>query len=603
MENREALKLSIKKLPENPGIYKYYNEADEIIYIGKAKNIKKRVANYFLDKNNHNYKTQKLVSQIAKIEFAVVDSELDALLLENNLIKNFQPKYNILLKDDKTYPYLCISNDRFPRLFTTRKTEKKTGTYYGPYTSGKTVRILLELIQKLFTIRNCDLNLSKQNIAAGKFKVCLEYHIGNCKAPCESLQTEENYLAEINIIRNILHGNTKVAIDYLTNQMNEFAKKLLFEKAQEIKNKIEILQNYQAKSLIVNTNIKNLKTFTVHSYDKKTYVNYLKINNGQIIETQTYQATKMLDETDEEVLEQAIIEHIDLENEHEIITNIPITFKTELISCYVPKIGDKKKLIDLSIKNIFEYIKARAVYFEENKKTPVGLLELQKTLNLKELPTHMECFDNSNIQGTNPVGAMVCFKDGKPAKKEYRHYHIKTVIGPNDFDSMYEVVHRRYKRVLEEAQALPKLIIIDGGKGQLSKAVEALHALGLYGQIPIISIAKRLEEIFVPGDEYPIMFNKKSEALKILQQIRNESHRFGITFHRNLRSNQVEHKNSMLDEIKGIGPLTKQKIQGKYKTINKLLEANEDEVIQLIGLQKLQTIKTFMAQTKKGVAL
>ena len=600
MENREALKETIKKLPDNPGIYKYYNLDDEIIYIGKAKNLKKRVSNYFLDKNNHSYKTQKLVSQIAKIEFTVVDSELDALLLENNLIKNFQPKYNILLKDDKTFPYLCISNERFPRLFSTRKLEKKLGTFYGPYTSGKTVRTLLELFQKLFTIRNCELNLSKQNIESGKFKVCLEYHIGNCKAPCEDLQQEEDYLAEINIIRNILNGNTKIGIDYLSKQMYAYAENLAFEKAQEIKNKIDILQNYQAKSLIVSTNIRNLKVFTVHSYDKKTYVNYLKINNGQIIETQTYLATKMLDETDEEVLEQAIVDSIDLENEHEIITNIPISFKTELITCFVPKIGDKKKLIDLSIKNIFEYIKARAVYFEDAKKENIGLVELQKTLNLKELPTYMECFDNSNIQGTNPVSAMVCFKDGKPAKKEYRHYHVKTVEGPNDFDSMYEVVYRRYKRLKEEDKPLPKLIIIDGGKGQLGKACEALQALELYGQIPIISIAKRLEEIFVPGDEYPIMFNKKSEGLRLLQQIRDESHRFGITFHRNLRSKQVETKNSLLDEIKGIGTNTKQKIQSEYKTINKMLEANENEVIKLIGKQKLEIIKEHLnSKTKK----
>lgn len=596
MDHKEALKDVIKKLPENPGIYKYYNLDNEIIYIGKAKNLKKRVSNYFVDKNNHSYKTQKLISQIAKIEFTVVDTELDALLLENNLIKNFQPKYNILLKDDKTYPYLCISNDRFPRIFSTRTLDKKNGTFYGPYTSGKTVRTLLDLFQKLFTIRNCDYNLSKQNIESGKFKVCLEYHIGNCKAPCENLQQEDEYLAEINIIRNILNGNNKIGIDYLTEQMNAYASVLAFEKAQTIKNKIDILQHYQAKSLIVSTSIKNLKVLTVHSYDKKTYVNYLKINNGQIIETQTYLATKILEETDEEVLEQAIIDCIDLDNEHEIITNIPISFKTEKINCYVPKIGDKKKLIDLSIKNIFEYIKARAIYFEEAKKENIGLVELQKTLNLKELPTHMECFDNSNIQGTNPVSAMVCFIDGKPAKKEYRHYHIKTVEGPNDFDSMYEVVYRRYKRLKEESKTLPKLIIIDGGKGQLGKACEALQALELYGQIPIISIAKRLEEIFIPGDEYPIMFNKKSEALKILQQIRNESHRFGITFHRDLRSKQVEKKNSLLDEIPGIGTSTKQKIQSEYKTINKLLQATEADVIKLIGKQKLTIIKEYMKQ-------
>ena len=596
MDHKEALKDVIKKLPENPGIYKYYNLDNEIIYIGKAKNLKKRVSNYFVDKNNHSYKTQKLVSQIAKIEFTVVDTELDALLLENNLIKNFQPKYNILLKDDKTYPYLCISNDRFPRIFSTRTLDKKNGTFYGPYTSGKTVRTLLDLFQKLFTIRNCDYNLSKQNIESGKFKVCLEYHIGNCKAPCENLQQEDEYLAEINIIRNILNGNNKIGIDYLTEQMNAYASVLAFEKAQTIKNKIDILQHYQAKSLIVSTSIKNLKVLTVHSYDKKTYVNYLKINNGQIIETQTYLATKILEETDEEVLEQAIIDCIDLDNEHEIITNIPISFKTEKINCYVPKIGDKKKLIDLSIKNIFEYIKARAIYFEEAKKENIGLVELQKTLNLKELPTHMECFDNSNIQGTNPVSAMVCFIDGKPAKKEYRHYHIKTVEGPNDFDSMYEVVYRRYKRLKDEGKTLPKLIIIDGGKGQLGKACEALQALELYGQIPIISIAKRLEEIFIPGDEYPIMFNKKSEALKILQQIRNESHRFGITFHRDLRSKQVEKKNSLLDEIPGIGTSTKQKIQSEYKTINKLLQATEADVIKLIGKQKLTIIKEYMKQ-------
>jgi excinuclease ABC subunit C len=596
MSTKLELKEEIKILPDNPGIYKYFNVDNEIIYIGKAKNIKKRVSNYFLEKANHNYKTQKLVSQINRIEFTVVDSELDALLLENNLIKNHQPKYNILLKDDKTYPYLCISNERFPRIYSTRKLEKREGTHFGPYTSGRTVRTLLELFQKLFTIRNCEYNLSKQNIENNKFKVCLEYHIGNCKGPCIGNQEEIEYLAEINIIKNILNGYNKVGIDYLTEQMNDLASKLLFEEAQKIKSKIEILQNYQAKSLIVSTSIKNLKVLTVYNHDKKTYVNYLKINNGQIIETQTYQATKMLDETDEEILEQAIIEHIDLENEHEIVTNIPISFNTEKINCYVPKIGDKKKLIELSIKNIFEYIKARAIYFEEAKKENIGLLELQKTLNLKELPIHMECFDNSNIQGTNPVSAMVCFKDGKPAKKEYRHYHVKTVIGPNDFDTMYEVVYRRYKRLKEEQKPLPNLIIIDGGKGQLGKAVDALKDLELYGKIPIISIAKRLEEIFVPGDEYSIMFNKKSEGLKLLQQIRNESHRFGITFHRNLRSKQIEQKNSMLDEIKGIGTNTKQKIQTTYKTIKYLLEADEAEVIKLIGRQKLNIIKEYIKQ-------
>ncbi|MEY5049311.1 MAG: hypothetical protein RLZZ175_2670 [Bacteroidota bacterium] len=589
--NNEYLKDLIKKMPHSPGVYKYFNAENEIIYIGKAKNLHKRVADYFLEKYTHSYKTAQLVKQIADIQFVVVNTELDALLLENNLIKENQPKYNILLKDDKTYPYICVTNEAFPRVISTRKFEKRLGTFYGPYTSGKTIKTFFELFQSLFTIRTCTLNLSDANIALEKFKICLEYHIGNCKGPCEGLQSHDDYVQEISLIKNILAGNTKLATDYFYQILNEASANLEFEKAHRIKQKIDILENYQNRSLIVNSTIDNLSVFVVYSQEKKSYVSYMRINGGKMVETQVYSTTKVLDESDEEILQSAIIQQHGLNFDIDlIITNIPVSI-SEKGQTIVPKIGDKKKLIDLSIKNIFEYIKARTISFEENKKEITSLVELKNTLSLKDLPVHIECFDNSNIQGTNPVSAMVCFKNAKPSKKDYRHYNVKTVVGPNDFDTMYEVVSRRYKRLVEEEKPLPQLIVIDGGKGQLNRAADALKDVGVYDKVALISIAKRLEEIYVVGDEFPIMFSKKSEALKVLQHMRDEAHRFGITFHRDQRSKQVEKKSSILDEIKGIGEKTKTLIQKEYKTVTKMMQLPEAEVIATIGHSKYMIIK------------
>ena len=587
MEINSTVKEQINHLPQLPGVYKYFNDENVLIYIGKAKNLKKRVSSYFTDNAGHSFKTISLAKKIANIEFVVVNNEYEALLLENNLIKQNKPKYNILLKDDKTYPYICITNERFPKVFTTRKVEKRIGTYFGPYTSGKTVRLLMDLFQKLFTIRTCNLGLSKQAIESGKYKTCLEYHIGNCKGPCENLQTEESYMAEIQQIKNILAGQISPVKDDLSNLMKNYVEELAFEKAHLIKQKLELLDNYYSKSIIINPNLGKLKSFVHHEIDGKNYIYYFCINNGAIIESQIYTISNSLDETEAEMISTAILMHVQPEQKEEIISNISI--RNDFFETYIPKIGDKKKLIDLSIKNIQEYHLAHTPSFE--KKENIGLLEIKNTLSLKEIPNHIECFDNSNIQGTNPVSAMVCFKNGKPSKKDYRHYLVKTVEGPNDFDTMYEVVFRRYKRLKEEEAPLPQLIIIDGGKGQLSRACDALKDLDMYGKIPIISIAKRLEEIYVPGDEFAIHFNKKSEGLKIIQQLRDEAHRFGITHHRNLRSKKVLKIDSQLDNIKGIGEKTKELIQKEYKTIALMLQKPEQEIIDKIGKAKLEIIK------------
>lgn len=574
-------------LPDQPGVYKYYNESKELIYVGKAKSLKKRVASYFVKNTGVNHKTRRMVREIRQIEITLVNSEFDALLLENNLIKKTQPKYNILLRDDKTYPYLLLTQENFPQIFPTRKMIKGRGTYFGPFASVKAMNNVLDLIRGLFTIRTCKLDLSPYKIAEQKYKVCLEYHIGNCLGPCEGLQGEPAYMKDIEQAKHILKGNLGIAKSYFKQRMQEAAEKYEFEMAQRFKDKLDLLEKYQAKSMVVNPSIRDLDVFTIVTDDKLAFVNFLKIKNGSINLTKTVELKKKLDETESELLLTAIVRLRDQFNSEspEILVNIELEEAIEGLNILVPKIGDKRHLVDLSLKNAKYYKKEKALAAGDvqDKKFRV-LKQLQSDLSLKELPDHIECFDNSNIQGTNPVASMVCFINGKPANKEYRHYHIKTVEGPNDFASMTEVVGRRYKRLLEEEKPLPKLIVIDGGKGQLSSSVEALKNLGIYGQVPIIGIAKRLEEIYFPEDSYPIHIDKKSESLRLLQRIRDEAHRFAITFHRDVRSKNAF--GTQLTEIEGIGPGTAEKLLKHFKSLKKIKEAKSEEIEQVIGKNK-----------------
>lgn len=538
MEN-QSLKETIKKLPEQPGIYKYYNQENTLIYVGKAKNLKKRVSSYF-NKNQHDNKTRSLVSQINKLEFIVVNSEQDALLLENNLIKEHQPKYNILLRDDKTYPYIVITEDKYPKIYATRKLNEAKGEYYGPFPSVSSMYTVLNLIKLLFSIRNCDLNLNEKNINAGKFTKCLEYHLGNCKAPCEGLQSHKNYLEEINQAKIILKGDLSILKQIFVDEIKYHAANLEFEKAQKSKSKLESLEKFKSSSLIFDTDEKtNYLIVTFKILDKKGYCNVMEIKFGRIIQSKTTQIYNLNTNSDEEdsIFDTLLFDIIKNNNNkiNELLTNIRSS--KEILSCKItlPIKGEKKQLVNLSLKNIESYIENTTK--EESRKNPkIEVLKIiQKELNLSQLPDHIECFDNSNFQGTTPVAAMVCYKNGIPAKKDWRHFNIKTVEGPNDFDSMTEIVYRRYKRLKEENQPYPKLVIIDGGKGQLSAAIKALKQLEIYGQIPIISIAKRLEEIFTPNDDIPLLLNKKSETIKLITQIRDDVHRFGITFHRKKR--------------------------------------------------------------------
>lgn len=580
----------INKLPGQPGIYKFFNNSDNLIYVGKAKNIKKRVSSYFTKAKTADRKTRKMVSEINRVEFTIVNSEFDALLLENNLIKNNLPRYNIMLKDDKTYPYICVTNERFPRIISTRKKTPNFGTYFGPYSSVKAMNNVLELIRSLYSIRTCKFNLSEENIAKGKFKVCLEYHIGNCKGICEGLQTEEEYNHEIEQAIHLLKGNMNLGRNYFKNKMMEAAQNLEYEKAQQFKDKLLSLENFQSKSLVVNEKIDDIDVFTIVSDEKTAFVNYLKIKDGTIIITKTVEVKKRLNETNEEILPLVVLELLEQfqSDAKEIISNVALI--TDLgIENTIPKIGDKKKLIDLSIKNALFYKKDRYNTIIANKqKENYSLVTLQKDLRLKKLPVQIECFDNSNIQGTNPVASMVCFKNGKPSKKDYRHYHIKTVVGPDDFASMAEVTYRRYKRQLAENEPLPDLIVIDGGKGQLSAACNSLKALGLYGKIPIVGIAERLEEIYYPEDQYPLHLDKKSASLALLQKIRNEAHRFAITFHRNKRSKNSF--NTQLESIKGIGEKTTNKLLSHFKSITRIKNTPFEALEKLIGKDKAKLV-------------
>lgn len=588
-------------LPDLPGVYKYYNAEQELIYVGKAKSLKKRVSSYFVKGTGLNYKTRRMVNEIRKIEITIVENELDALLLENNLIKKTQPRYNILLKDDKTYPYLLLTKEPFPRIYPTRKLIPNRGTYFGPFASVKAMNNVLELIRSIFTIRTCRLDLSAENIQAKKFKICLEYHIGNCLGPCEGLHKEEDYLKEIEHAKHILKGNLGAAKTFLKKNMLEAAESLAFERAHYFKNKLDLLEKYQAKSLVANPSIQDLDVFGIESDEKSAYVNYLKVKNGAIIITKTVELKKRLDETEGELLLTAIIRLRDQFNSdaEEIIANIPLEEEFEGMSVTVPKIGDKKKLVELSLKNARYYRTEKLLTAGEVKdKKDRVIKQLQADLSLKEIPRHIECFDNSNIQGTNPVASMVCFLNGKPATKEYRHFHVKTVEGPNDFASMKEIVGRRYRRLMEEDKSLPNLIVIDGGKGQLSSAVEAMKELGIYGKVPVIGIAKRLEEIYFPEDQYPLHIDKKSESLRLLQKIRDEAHRFAITFHRQVRSKKAF--NTTLTDIEGIGEATANKLLKHFKSVKKIKEADVESLAAVIGAYKAEKVFNTIQQKKSG---
>lgn len=579
------------KLPDLPGVYRYYNKEGKLIYVGKAKNLKKRVGSYFNKNSGINQKTRRMVREIQSIEITIVNSEFDALLLENNLIKKAQPRYNVLLKDDKTYPYLLLTNEHFPRIYPTRRVIPSRGTYFGPFASVKAMNNVLDLILSLFTIRTCKLDLSPEKIAADKFKVCLEYHLGNCKGPCEGHQDEKSYRYDIEQAKNILKGNLGVAKSYFKENMQAAAASLDFEQAHHFKEKLELLEKYQAKSLVINPNTDSLDVFAIVSDEKFAFVNYLRIKNGAITLSKTVELKKRLDESDQDLLLTAVVHLRDQfqSDAKEVLVNKDCEDLPEGMVFTVPKIGDKRKLVELSLKNALYYKKEKALLAGENKnKKNRVLLQLQQDLSLTELPKHIECFDNSNILGSHPVASMVCFMDGKPAKKEYRHYHIKTVEGPNDFASMEEVVQRRYKRILEEGASLPNLIVIDGGKGQLSSAVAALRDLDLYGKVPIIGIAKRLEEIYFPGDQYPVFIDKKSESLRLIQRIRDEAHRFAITFHRNIRSKGA--LGSQLTNIEGIGESTAQKLLKHFKSFKNIESASRESLVELVGKDKAEKI-------------
>ncbi len=585
------IEVQISSLPTSPGIYQFYDAEELVIYVGKAKNLKKRVSSYFT-KKHVNGKTRVLVKKIKSIKHIVVATESDALLLENNFIKKYKPRYNVLLKDDKSFPWICIKNERYPRIFSTRRLIKDGSAYFGPYTSMKTVKTLLELIRSVYPLRTCSYDLSVEKVTTGKYKRCLEYHLGNCKAPCENLQEFEDYQKQIEDIRDILKGNFKSSLLYFKHQMKTLADQMYFEEAQSVKEKIEVLENYQAKSTVVNPKISDVDVFSIFSDETHAYVNFLQVSHGLIVRSHTLEIKKKLEETDEELLQLAIVELRQRfqSDSKEIYLPFPVTIDS-ILKLTIPKVGDKKKLIDLSTRNakFFRQERFKQIKITDpDRHTKRIMAQMKADLRLSQEPTHIECFDNSNIQGNNPVAACVVFKDGKPSKKEYRHFNIKTVEGPDDFASMEEVVFRRYKRLLSEGEPLPQLIVIDGGKGQLSSSIKSLTVLGLRGKIAIIGIAKRLEEIYFPEDSIPLYLDKKSETLKIIQQLRNEAHRFGISFHRNKRSKAAI--NSELESIDGIGQKTAEELLKHFKSVKRVREASITSLAALIGMAKAKKV-------------
>jgi len=589
----EQLKLQIRSLPQSPGVYQFFDVENRIIYIGKAKNLKKRVASYFNKESSTSGKLRVLVSKIHRIEFMVVDTELDALLLENNLIKKYQPRYNILLKDDKTFPWICIKNEPFPRIFPTRNLINDGSEYFGPYASGTMMKTVLDLVRQLYPIRSCKLPLNEQKIASGKFKVCLDYHIGKCLGPCIGEQSETEYLEGIQEIRNIIKGDIVSLISNLKGRMMNYAREMEFEKAQHLKERLDVLTSYRSKSLVVNPKIHNVDVFSFVIEQESSFVNFLKVINGAIVQTHTIELKKRLDETNVELLEIAIAELYSRFGSH--AKEIILPFKIELsfpdAKITIPKKGDKKQLLDLSTRNGRFYQlerQKRKDLVDPNRHSNRILQQLKEDLRMNILPEHIECFDNSNFQGDYPVAAMVLFKNAKPYKKGYRHYNIKTVIGSDDFHSMEEIIYRRYKRLLDEKEALPQLIVVDGGKGQLSAAVRSLEKLNLRGKISIIGIAKKLEEIYFPNDSLPLYINKKSESLKLIQQLRDEAHRFGITHHRNKRNKGT--LKTELTEINGIGKQTAYLLLQEFGSVIKIKDLELEFLTAKIGQAKAELV-------------
>lgn len=599
----DYLKNIIRNIPQKPGCYQYYDDKGVIIYVGKAKNLKKRVSSYFTKNHEDSPKTRILVSKIKDIKYIIVESEEDTLLLENSLIKEFQPRYNVMLKDDKSYPSIVIRNEYFPRIEITRKILKDGSKYFGPYSNVLSVKTLLELIHKLYPIRTCSLNLTPEKIAEGKYKVCLEYHIKRCKGPCVGLQDSEEYIKNVNAIQEILKGNTNLVSESIYSEMQALAEKQEFEEANKLKEKFILIENFKNKSTVVSSIKYNIDVFSYDEDADAGYINYLNVYNGAVIQAYTFEYRKRIEEEKEELLALGIIEVRKRfgSTAKEIVVPFLPDLKLDGIEINIPQRGDKKKLLLLSTQNVRQYkvdkLKRAESLNPEQRGTRI-LKEMQKDLNLKNLPSHIECFDNSNIQGTNPVSACVVFKMGKPSKKDYRHFNVKTVIGPDDFSTMREVVYRRYHRLIEEGSPLPQLIVIDGGKGQLSAACESLKELGIYGKVAIVGIAKRLEEIYYPEDSIPLYLDKNSESLKIIQHLRDEAHRFGITFHRNQRSKgQVK---SELDNIKGIGEETKRLLLKEFKSVKRIKSASSEEIEKVVGKHKATLIDKYFTEEKES---
>lgn len=593
---RALLLQQVKNLPENPGVYQYFDSNEKIIYVGKAKNLKKRVQSYFRADANHYGKTKVLVKNIASMQYIVVNSELDALLLENTLIKEHQPRYNILLKDDKTYPWICIKKEPFPRVFTTRKVVQDGSYYFGPYPSGRMMGTILTLVKQLFKIRNCSLPLTPANIAKKKFRVCLEFHIGNCKGPCEGLQAEDEYNLQITEIKSILKGQVQPVVKRLKESMQEAASGYNFEEAQFLKMKLEALENYQSRSIVVSPVIDDVDVIALLNDENTAYANFLRVVKGAVIQSFTIEMKKRLDESESELLGNAYADFLNRFGlvSKEIILPFEPDFELPGLQLTIPQRGDKKKLLELAYSNAEAFKREKikqANLVDPERHTNRVLEKMMKDFRMKEPPRHIECFDNSNIQGNFPVAAMTVFKNLKPSKKDYRHFNIKTVKGPDDFASMEEVIYRRYKRALEEKEELPQLIVIDGGKGQLSSAVYSLQQLGLMGKVTVVGIAKKLEEIYFPGDSVPIYIDKKSESLKIIQQIRDEAHRFGITHHRNKRSKGTI--KTGLTDIPGIGESISTELLRVFKSVKKIREASEEEIAKIIGPAKAKVIKEY----------
>lgn len=599
--NTEDFKRIADTVPKSPGVYRFLDEEGGILYVGKAKNLRSRVSSYFGERRDRAHRTRVMVKHAARLEYTLVETETDALLLENALIKQHQPRYNVMLKDDKSYSFICIKKERFPRVFITRNVIRDGSTYFGPYTSKARLKIILDLIRQLFPLRTCPLHLAERDIEAGKFKVCLEYHIKNCQGPCEGLESEREYQEKIEQIKNILKGNFSAVVQHFKSEMFHHAEDLEFEKAQAIKDKLQAFEDYQSKSTVVSTSVRDVDVFTIASDEKEAYINYLRVVNGAIIHTHTQELIRNLDdEEDADLLAYAI--PLIRERFNSLAPEIIVPFELppveDQIAMTVPKIGDKRKLLELSQKNVqyYQMQKKRDEATRAKKQTPAEriLRQLQQDLRMEAIPLHIECFDNSNIQGAHPVSSCVVFKNARPSKQDYRHFNVKTVEGPNDFASMEEVVYRRYKRLLEEGKPIPQLILIDGGKGQLSAAMRSLRQLGLEGKVTVVGIAKRLEEIFFPDDPLPLYINKKSESLKLIQQARNEAHRFAISFHRDQRSRHFT--KTELTDIPGIGEKIAGKLLTHFGSVKKIETATLAEIAEVIGTAKANVVRNFFNQ-------